>query len=64
MWVQTHSPASVGDREWLGELTVVLYSRVHAIMELLDHCDELGGESELGHDLPQPLTVDSVKRFG
>ena len=32
-------------------------------MELLDYCDKLGGATKLGHDLPQPLTADSVKGF-
>ena len=55
---------SIAYEEWLGVLTVVVNSRVHAIMELLDHRNELGGASKLGHDLPQPLTADVFKRYG
>lgn len=41
--------------------TIILHMNRHAVMKLLNHCDELLRVAELGHDLPEILLTDGDK---
>lgn len=49
------------DGKQRGIHAVTPHSRIHAVMELPDHRNELGGTSKLSYDPPQPPTVRSTR---
>ena len=44
-------------------LTVILYTGLHAILELSDHSDKFVRAAKFGHDLPESVSADGIKRL-
>ena len=65
MWVHyTTLLNSVGHKEWLWALSIILNSGKDAITELHDQSNETVTAAKFGHDLPQPIMAYSLKGLG